>query len=132
MIVADASAIIDLGLRNEPQGSWVEEQWHSGEPIHAPHLVDLEVANGLKRLRRSGRISEQRAHKVIALLHDLEIERYPHLQLLERIWQLAAGLSAYDAAYIALAEALDAPLVTTDAALARTSGHRAEIVCFTD
>ena len=132
MIVADASAILDLGLRSEPKGSWVEEQTLSGETMHAPHLVDVEVANGLRRLLRSGRISEQRARKVIALLHDLEIERYPHLQLLERIWQLAAGLSAYDASYVALAEALDAPLVTTDAALARSSGHRAEIICFAD
>lgn len=128
MIVADASAILDLGLRNEPKGSWVEKQT-LGETIHAPHLVDVEVASGLRRLRRSGQISDQRARRVVELLHDLEIERYPHMQLIERILALAPTLTAYDAAYVALAEALDAPLITTDRALARSSGHRAEIIC---
>jgi predicted nucleic acid-binding protein len=129
-LIVDASAIIDLGLRNEPKASWVERHTFSEAELHAPHLLDVEVASGLRRLHLAGQISQRRAREVLELLRDLSIERYPHVQLLERIWQLAPGLSAYDAAYVALAEALAAPLLTTDDALARSSGHSAEIMCF--
>lgn len=98
----------------------------AGETLHAPHLIDLEVAQVLRRYVRSSIISAERGAEALADLADFPLTRYPHLILLNRIWQLRGGVTTYDAAYLALAEALDARLVTRDRALAK-AGSRARV-----
>ena len=101
----------------------------ANETLHSPHLIDLEVAQVLRRYERSGVISAQRGAEALTDLADFPLTRYPHFVLLERIWQMRHGLTAYDAAYLSLAEALDAPLVTRDRALANAGSHaRVEVV----
>jgi predicted nucleic acid-binding protein len=94
----------------------------------APHLIDIEVAHALRRMVLLRKLSVVDAEFAIATLPQLRIERYPHLVLLPRIWQLRDSLSAYDAAYVALAELLDQSLFTFDAKLGRSHGHQARIV----
>jgi predicted nucleic acid-binding protein len=98
-----------------------------GEDLHAPHLIDVEFAQVLRRLTRSAALSSDLAQQALDDLRDLALERHPHTLLLPRIWQLRDSVSAYDAAYIALAEGLDAPLATCDTRLSRSHGHRASI-----
>lgn len=127
MIVLDASAVLEL-LLGSPGGVAVRERIASPEEsLHAPQLLDLEVLQVLRRYCASGALSSQRARQAIDDLAALDLERYPHEPLLDRVWQLRRNVTAYDAAYVALAEALDAPLVTFDARLASASGHRARI-----
>jgi predicted nucleic acid-binding protein len=95
----------------------------ANETLHAPHLIDLEVAQVLRRYVRSAAISADRGGEALSDLADFPLTRYPHFVLLTRIWQLRDGLTAYDAAYLALAEALDAPLITRDRALARADSR---------
>jgi predicted nucleic acid-binding protein len=129
VIVLDASAAIDLLLELEPRLDWVETHV-SGGSIHAPSLIDLEVASAMRKLVRAGVIESRRAEIALADLVALPLARYPSTRLLARIWELRANVTPYDAAYVALAEALEAPLVTTDDRLARTAGHRAQIESF--
>jgi predicted nucleic acid-binding protein len=101
----------------------------SNETLHAPHLIDLEVAQVLRRYVRSAIISVERGAEALTDLIDFPLTRYPHLVLLTRIWQIRHALTAYDAAYLALAEALDATLVTRDRALARVGNQvRVEVI----
>jgi predicted nucleic acid-binding protein len=130
MIVLDASAAVDWLLQT-PAGQRIEKRIYSGgESLHAPHLLDLEVAQVLRRLARDGTISTQRAAEAIQDLIDLRVTRYPQFVLLIRIWQLRHNFSAYDAAYIVLAERLGAPLITRDARLAGAPGHAARVELF--
>ena len=101
-----------------------------GETLHSPHLLDLEVAQVLRRLAREGTASAQRAYEAIEDLLDLRVTRYPHFLLLPRIWQLRHNFSTYDAAYVALAEELGATLVTRDARLASATRHPASVELF--
>lgn len=98
--------------------------------MHAPHLLDLEVAQVLRRLALRGDISEERANVGLLTLFDLRVIRHSHVNLLPRIWQLRHNLSAYDAAYVALAELIDATLITRDSRLAAASGHSARVELF--
>lgn len=127
MIVADASAVLELLLRT-PKASALDELLLSGAArLHAPHLIDVEVTQTLRRLTLSDDLAEYRAVQAINDFQGIRIERHPHADLVMRAWQLRTALTAYDAMYVALAEALDAPLVTCDARLARVHGHTAII-----
>ena len=125
MIVVDASAVLEVLLRTADAGAVEERLFASGERLHAPHLLDIEVTHAIRRHRLLGEIAERRASDAMELLGALPIRRHEHRPLLSRVWALHRNLTAYDAAYVALAEALDAPLVTRDARLASASGHRA-------
>jgi len=130
VIVLDASAAVDWLLQTSA-GRQIEKRIFSrAESLHAPHLLDLEVGQVLRRLAREGAVSVRRAEEAIRDLLDLRVTRYPHFLLLPRIWQLRHNLSAYDAAYIALAEELGATLLTRDARLASASGHTARVEVF--
>ena len=100
--------------------------------LHAPHLVDIEVTHALRRLVQREDITAARAEQGLADLSQLHIERYGHQPLTARIWQLRESMTAYDGAYVALAEALDAPLLTCDVKLAHAHGHRARIDLIAD
>jgi len=130
VIVLDASAAIDWLLQTSA-GQRIEQLIYShSESLHAPHFLDLEVGQVLRRLVREGAVSAHRADQAIEDLLDLRITRYPHFVLLPRIWQLRHNLSAYDAAYVVLAERLGARLVTRDSRLASASGHAVPIELF--
>jgi predicted nucleic acid-binding protein len=130
MIVLDASAAVDWLLQT-PAGQRIESRVYShNETLHTPHLLDLEVAQVLRRLVWQGVVSIRRADEAVRDLLDLRITRYAHGVLLPRIWQLRDNFSAYDAAYIVLAEKLRAALVTRDGRLASASGHAARIELF--
>ena len=130
MIVLDASAAVDWLLQT-PVGRQIETRIYAHhESLHAPHLLDLEVAQVLRRLAREGLVSAQRAGQAIEDLEDLRVTRYPHFVLLPRIWQLRHNLTAYDAAYVALAENLGATLISRDARLASVPAHAAKIEVF--
>lgn len=123
MIVLDASAAIEMLLRGAASSPLVSRVFASGERIAAPHLLDLEVVQVLRRYVSAGEITAGRADQAIADYVDIRIARYPHDVLLPRIWELRQNCTAYDASYLALAESLRCPLVTCDAAIAK-SAHR--------
>lgn len=126
MSVVDASAIVELLLRTE-RGQRLERRLlASGGTLSAPHLIDVEVAQVVRRYVRIGDINSARASASLDLLAALPIERYAHGFLMKRAWELRDNFTAYDAMYLSLAEALGLPLVTCDAKLAR-GGHAARI-----
>jgi predicted nucleic acid-binding protein len=127
VIVADASAILELLLQTPLAAAVERRMLGDGETIHAPALIDLEVAQVLRRYVNRGEMSTARARVALDTMAVFPIERYTHEALLPRIWELRENLTAYDAAYVALAEALRAPLVTGDERLARAPGVRAAI-----
>jgi predicted nucleic acid-binding protein len=130
MIVLDASAAVDWLLQTAV-GRRIENRIYSrSESLHAPHLLDLEVVQVLRRLVRETTISAQRADQAIQDLLDLRLTRYPHSVFLPRIWRLRHNLSSYDAAYMALAAELGATLLTRDAAFASAPGSRVKIELF--
>jgi predicted nucleic acid-binding protein len=127
MTVVDASAAVEFLLRTR-LGKAVERRLlDPHEALHAPHLIDLEIAHVLRRHCRAGKLTEQRAREALEDFMGLPVRRHPHEPFLPRIWELRHNFTAYDAAYIALAEALHAPLITCDRALASASGHRARV-----
>ena len=127
MIVLDASAAIDWMLQTAA-GRRIEKRIFSQrESLHTPHLLDLEVVQVLRRLVRERAVSAHRADEAIQDFLDLRTTRYPHFVLLPRIWQLRDNFSAYDAAYVVLAEKLGATLITRDRRLASASGHHATV-----
>lgn len=127
MIVIDASAALELLLRTE-KGKKVEARvFATDERLHAPHLMDIEVTQALRRLTLLKEINSTRAKIALGDYAALFIERSPHHDFLLRIWDLRDSVTAYDAAYVTLAEALEAPLLTCDGKLARSHGHRAKI-----
>ncbi len=127
MIVVDASALLEALLRT-PAAEAVE-RWlfDPRQSLHAPHLLDIEVAQVVRRYAASREIDPERGRAALADLADFPLRRYPHGFLLPRVWELRRNLTAYDAVYVALAEALDAPLLTRDRRLAAASGHAARI-----
>jgi len=130
MIVIDASAAVDWLLQTTA-GQHIEHRMYSArESLHAPHLLDLEVAQVLRRLVRDGTVPANRADDALRDFLDLRLTRYSHVMLLPRVWQLRHNFSAYDAAYVGLAEKLEAPLITRDGRLASAPGHTAVIELF--
>ncbi|HME08007.1 MAG TPA: type II toxin-antitoxin system VapC family toxin [Bryobacteraceae bacterium] len=128
MIVLDASAVVEL-LANGPLSTWLRRDLAAcQDELIVPHLLDIEVASALRRLVASQRVDSLRIKQVLRQLVELPAERYPHGPLLGRIWELRHNFTAYDAVYIALAEAADAVLYTCDGKLA--IGHRARVMVF--
>lgn len=126
MIVVDSAAIVDA--LTAVQGSEDLRDRLARDELHAPTLVDLEVVSALRGLTLGGDLSAGRAEDLLTDLDDLTIERWPAADVLRRrAFQLRHNVSAYDAAYVALAEALECPLVTRDARLGRSGGHDARI-----
>ena len=128
MIVLDASAVIGVLLDPGSGAERIRERIESpGESLHAPHVMDLEVLHALRRQALRGVLSPRRSAEALEDLANITFVRYPHTSLMQRIWDLRENLTAYDAAYVALAEALDAPLVTMDARLAQAPGHNVAV-----
>lgn len=130
MIVVDASAVVELLLQLDAAEVLMDRLFLSGESLHAPQLLDVEVTQVIRRYARAGDLTPARGAEAVRDLADLPITRHGHLPLLDRMWQLRNNATAYDAAYIALAEALDAVLVTRDAAVARVPGRRLSVEVF--
>ena len=128
MIVLDASAAVVVLLNLGPDAARIRERMaESDDDLHAPHLFEVEVLSVLRRYFLRGGLSQERARLALNRLSTLRLSRYPHIALLSRVWELRNNVTAYDAAYIALAETLEAPLVTTDARLSRVPGIRAAV-----
>ena len=128
MIVLDASAVVAVlvGLGEGAERIRMKAE-SPGESLHVPHVMDLEVLHALRRQTLLGTLSRERSAEAIEDLKNIAFVRYPHATLVDRIWSLKNNLTAYDAAYVALAEALNAPLVTMDARLAQAPGILAAV-----
>jgi len=127
LIVIDASAVLELLLRTDKGIKVQGRALVSRESLHAPHLIDIEVTQTLRRLVHLKEISAARGRQALEDHVALNIKRAEHREFLERVWALRDSITAYDAAYVVLAEILDAPLITCDAKLARAHGHEARI-----
>lgn len=126
MIVLDASVVLELLLGTQAAAA-ITARLTRSPSLHVPGVLDLEVAQAIRRYCATGQLHPERGRLAVVDLADLPARRYPHTPLLERIWQLRPNLTAYDAAYVALAEVLGAPLLTRDARLSRAPGHGAEV-----
>lgn len=127
MIVVDASALLEVLLRT-PDAHGVEERlFNQRETLHAPHLIDVEIARVIRRYATKKEIDGKTGGAALDSLAMFPLHRYPHDLLLPRVWELRNNISAHDAVYVSLAEALGAPLLTRDRRLAATAGHRAKI-----
>jgi predicted nucleic acid-binding protein len=126
VIVVDASVLAPALADDGTEGDRVRERLR-GEQLTAPELIDLEVISTFRRAARAGRLDDRRSSQALTDLMALPLRRVPHARLLPRIWELRDNLTAYDAAYVALAEALNALLLTADGPLGRASGVRCEV-----
>lgn len=122
MIVIDASAVIDAFLGHERLAEML-----ATEELHAPASIDSEILHALRRAVRTRDLSEAHAEAVVEFLREAPIARHRVTPLVRRMWALRHNISAYDAAYVALAESLNLPLLTRDRHLANASGHAARI-----
>jgi predicted nucleic acid-binding protein len=127
LIVVDASAVLELLLRTAKGIKVQERVLDPADSLHAPHLIDIEVTQTLRRLVGLKQITAARGKQALEDYVVLDIKRAGYKDLLERVWTLRDSVTAYDAAYVVLAEILDASLVTCDARLARSHGHKARI-----
>jgi predicted nucleic acid-binding protein len=127
LIVVDASAVIELLLNTPAAGRVADRIFGAGESLHAPHLIDLEVAQVLRRYVLSREMTSERASQALDDFHDLPLHRYAHVEFISRIWELRTSMTAYDAAYVSLAEALEATLLTCDSKLRNSHRHTARI-----
>ena len=131
MSVADASVVVDMLLNpGSPGGGTLARRFTDDEPIHAPHLMDVEVGQTLRRFALRGVISADRASALLHILAALPIRRSAHTNLLPRAFALRSNVTMYDGIYLALAEMLDVPLLTGDAALADVPGCGATVEVF--
>lgn len=127
MIVLDASALLEVLLNRPAAESILDRISGEDETLHAPHLLDVEVLQVLRRYSQSGDLDPERGDEAVNDLMDFPIVRYAHEPLLARAWELRHTMTAYDAVYVALAEALDADLITRDRRLASAKGHSATV-----
>lgn len=128
MIVLDSSAALDFLLGTE-RAEWVREQLFAGRwNLHATFVIDLEVFAVVRACVLDRSMTSRKGRALLDVFGELPLRRYPHLQLFDRMWALREHVSARDASFVALAEALNAPLVTTDLRLARAHGVRTTIV----
>ena len=127
MIVIDSSAVLEVLLRTSAADQIEERIFADSETLHAPHLLDLEVAQVLRRYCAEGELGQERGREALEDLTALPINRYPHDVFLARIWELRQNVTAHDAAYLCLAETLRARLLTRDARLAAAPGHNATV-----
>lgn len=127
MIILDASAAVEWLLDLPLAGEVTTRLASDDQTIHAPHLLTVEVAQVVRRYAAAGDISSARGAQALADLADLDIVHHPHEPLLPTIWRLRSNLTAYDAVYVALALALDAPIVTLDTRVAAAPGHGATV-----
>jgi predicted nucleic acid-binding protein len=130
VIVLDASAAIEILLQTDAGAPVGDRLLTTEVALHAPHLLDVEVAQVLRRFVLQGRLRAIRASQALEDLRAFPVERYSHEILLPRIWALRQNLTAYDAAYVALAEILGATLLTRDSRIQRASGHSAQVEVF--
>lgn len=121
--MADASAVMSA-LMNDGNA----RRLIAGSTVGVPHLIDSEVANALRRLVFAGELGVGDAHTVLTAWRVLAVRRFPVKGLLPRVWELRDNLSAYDAGYVALAEALGCALVTADARISSAPGLRCQVV----
>lgn len=122
MKVLDASVVVELVLGTDTGSRVLLQYFHGREALHAPSLLDVEVAQVLRRYVARGEVRDERAREALELLQALPIRRHQHASLLGRMWTLRENLTAYDAAYVALAEGLRATFVTRDRRLAASPG----------
>jgi len=127
VIVLDASAVVELLLQTESGRTVASRIADPTTSLHVPHLADVEVAQALRRYACDGDLDIADGETALEELRALDLQRHSHEPLLDRVWELRDNLSAYDAVYVALAEALDGDLVTCDGRLARAPGVRARI-----
>lgn len=127
MIVVDASVVVEVLLQTNDGIVIAERLLDRRETLHAPHLIDVEVAQVLRRYVLRGEVHEERARQALDVLAVFPLTRYPHEPLLTRMWELRENITAYDAAFVALAEGLRAPLVTRDRRLGGVPGVGATI-----
>jgi predicted nucleic acid-binding protein len=127
MLVLDASLAVEVLLRTARGVRHSDRVLSGNEALHAPHLLDVEVLHVLRRFTLAGELDGSRAEGALTTLIDLPLVRHSHTVLAGRIWELRRSFTACDAAYIALAEALPAVLLTCDAKLARSQGHQAQV-----
>ena len=126
MLVVDASVLVEL-VADTPEASRLRERLVADADQHAPHLIDAEVLSAIERKHRAGALDATRRSQAIADLQLWPGERWSHRILLPRAWELRHNVRSYDALYVALAEALDAPLITLDRRLVTASGPRCQI-----
>jgi predicted nucleic acid-binding protein len=126
LIVVDASVVAPALADDDADGDRARERLH-GARLVAPELLDLEVVAVIRKALRTGVLDERRAAMALADLADLDLERVSHRPLLGRIWELHRTITPYDAAYVALAESVDATLVTADRRLSQAPGPRCQI-----
>lgn len=127
MTVLDASAVVELLLGTEAGRRVAARITDPTQALHVPHLADVEIAQALRRYVREGALAADSAAAALDDLRSLDLERHGHEPLLDRVWALRANLTAYDAVYVALAEALDCTLLTCDGRLARAPGIRRRV-----
>ena len=127
MIVVDSSAVVEMLLNTEAGIRVTRRIGTTPNAVHSPHLLDIEVTHVVRRYQLAGTIEAARGAEMVGFLRGLRIHRHDHRPFLPRVWELRHSVSAYDALYVALAEALEAPLLTTDERLASAHGHQARV-----
>jgi len=127
VIVVDSSVVANAIAVPQAKGDAARERLARDPDIHAPQLMDLEVVSSVRRLSSHGEIEEEEANLALLHLRTFPAVRYPHVELIPRIWELRNNATPYDASYIALAEELDCPLVTADAHLVGVPSIRCHV-----
>jgi predicted nucleic acid-binding protein len=127
LIVVDASVVLELLLGTGKAGKISQILLSGSVDWHAPELLDVEVASALRRVSRLTGYGDVAASEALDAYMAFDLTRHAHTGMLSRIWDLRSAITSYDASYVALAEALGAPLLTCDAKLARAHGHSAKI-----